>query len=57
MGKKRLEFHFPASELGCLSALYGSSTVEEVEYVDDGAIVTAVVDGKTAGQYARFVRR
>lgn len=57
MGKRRITFHFPASELGCLSALYGSSTVEEVEYVDDGAVVTAVVDAKIAGQYAKFVTK
>ena len=57
MGKRRITFHFPASELGCLSALYGSSTVEEVEYVDDGAVVTAVVDVKIAGQYAKFVTK
>ena len=56
-GRQRITFHFPASQLGYLSALYGSSAVEEVEYVEDGAVVTAVVDCKTAGQYARFIKK
>lgn len=56
-GKTRRTFEIPSSELGVLSALYGAASVENVEYTEAGAVVTAVVDARTEGQYSEYLRR
>lgn len=56
-GKTRQIFEIPNSELGALSALYRTSIVENVEYTEAGAVVTAVVDAKTKGQYSAYLRK
>ena len=56
-GKTRQIFEIPNSELGVLSALYGAATVENVEYTETGAVVTAVADAKTKGQYSAYLRK
>ncbi len=54
-GKKICVFHFPPHKLGLINQLYASATVMDVEYLDDGARVTAVCDKKSAGKLAEYL--
>ncbi len=54
--KKRLWFSFPPAKLGAVDQLYRTCAVEKVDYLYDGsALVCAVCDAKTAGQFAQFI--
>lgn len=54
-GKKVCTFRFPPHKLGLINQLYAGATVMDVEYLDDGARVTAVCDKKTMGQLAAYL--
>ena len=54
-GKKACVFHFPPNKLGLINQLYASATVIDVEYLENGARVTAVCDKKTMGQLAAYL--
>ena len=55
-GKKEYTFAFPADKLGLINTLYRDANVLDTEYTENGAIVKAVCDSKTAGQLARFIK-
>ena len=53
-GKHRVVFCIPNSEGGALNTLYQNATVEDVDYMENGMKVTAVVDRKVHGMLKRF---
>ena len=53
--KRKYKLHIPYSEQGALSALYNSCTVGEVEYLDDGIYVEAVLDERGRGMYGKYI--
>lgn len=53
--KKETEFIFPHSKAGYIDMLYKTSTVKEVEYIDSGIRVLAVVDDKVRGQLKEYI--
>lgn len=53
--KKNYKLLIPYSEQGALSALYNGYTVLEVEYADNGILVSAVLDEKGRGVYSKYV--
>lgn len=56
-GKRRVQYLFPPSEQGRLHMLYENSTVESVEYTDEGAEVIALVDEKIKGMYSQWEKQ
>lgn len=54
-GKKVCAFHFPPHKLGLINQLYANATVLDVEYLADGAKVTAVCDKKTQGKLSEYI--
>ncbi len=56
-GKRELTFLFPAAKLGLINTLYQNATVLDTEYTENGAIVKAVCDAKTAGQLADYIQK
>jgi len=54
--KKRLTLVIPYSEQAKLSLLYNSSAVEQVEYLDGGIKVTAVLGEKERGLFGKYVQ-
>ncbi len=55
-GKKRVELCFPYSEQGRVSAVYEYGNVENVSYLDDGVLVTAVLDNHGIGYFRKYLR-
>ena len=56
-GKELCVFLIPANRQDAVAYLYKNATVENIEYTEDGyAAVTAVVDQKTKGQLAKFIK-
>ncbi len=55
-GKREYTFCFPANKLGLLNTLYQNASVLDTEYTENGAIVKAVCDAKTAGKLAAYVK-
>ena len=55
-GKKEYTFAFPADKLGLINTLYRDANVLDTEYTENGALVKAVCDSKTAGQLAKFIK-
>ncbi len=55
-GKKEYTFLFPSNKLGMINLLYENAAVLDTEYTENGAVVRAVCDGKTAGKLADFVK-
>jgi len=53
-GHSRVTFRIPNEKQGLLSVLYRDATVETVEYGDEAAVVTAIVDGKTYGRLREY---
>lgn len=49
-------FEIPSNELGIISRLYSNTTVKDVEYTENGAIVRAVADNKNAGIFAKYIK-
>ncbi len=54
-GKTRHKLIFSYTDQGKLNAFMGEATIEEMEYMDDGVHVTAVLDQKMKGRYAAYV--
>lgn len=54
-GKFNVKFLFPMSEQSFLTKLYKSSIVSNVEYRDNGVLVTAAVDAKVKGQLEKYI--
>ncbi len=48
-------FFLPFADSGVLSRMYGACTVEQVDYKEDGAEVTAIVDAKAKGMFAKWL--
>ena len=53
--KKKYKLLIPYSAQSVLSALYNNFTVGEVEYIDDGISVEAILDERGRGQYAKYI--
>lgn len=53
--KKDVKLLIPYSDQGALSALYNSYTVKNVEYLDSGISVEAVLDEKGRGIYGKYI--
>ena len=53
--KKDTSLLIPYSEQSALSALYNSYTVKDVEYLDNGISVVAVLDEKGRGIYGKYI--
>ena len=54
-GKRCVLLHIPYAESGVLNAIYGAGTVEDVTYEAEYIAVTAVLDKKAEGKYAKYV--
>jgi len=55
LGKEVCIFMVPLSEQWAVTYLYNNAEVEDVEYTEEYAIVTAVVDEKTKGRLAKYL--
>ena len=53
--KKKVKLLIPYSEQSALNMIFKTYNVAEVQYVDDGTLVEAVLDVKGQGQYAKFI--
>ena len=53
--KKKYSLLIPYSSQSVLSALYNSYTVGEVEYLDDGISVEAILDERGRGMYCKYI--
>ncbi len=53
--KKKYSLLIPYSSQSVLSALYNSYTVGEVEYLDDGISVEAILDERGRGMYSKYI--
>lgn len=54
-GKRRVEMRLPHSESAVVSTIYRICEDVKVEYSDDGTIVTALADAKSAGQLREYI--
>ena len=54
--KKKYTLLIPYSNQSALSALYNNYTVENVDYVDDGILVSCVLDEKGRGIYKNYIQ-
>ena len=54
--KRIVELLIPYAEQGKVNQLYQVAQVIETEYLDEGVLVTARVDAKALGQYAKYMR-
>jgi len=54
-GRTNEVFKLPPSAFSSLNLLYKEAVVESVEYVDDGAIVKALVDSRMKGMLAEYL--
>jgi len=53
--KKHYTLLIPYTEQSALSAMYNSYTVENVDYRDDGILVSVILDERGRGSYGRFI--
>ena len=53
--KKTVTFLFPFEMQAAVNNLYENATVLNVEYTENGALVTAVVDEKCYGMYENYI--
>lgn len=53
--KKKYRLVIPYSEQGALSSLYDNYTVEDVEYIDSGISLSAVLDERGSGVYGKYI--
>ncbi len=53
-GRSRVRFVIPNSDAGQLNLLYGSASVESVEYGDSSATVVATVDARVRGMLSAY---
>ena len=56
LGKELCVFFIPMSEQGAVTYLYNNATVEDIEYTDTHAVVTAVVDEKVKGKLIKYLK-
>lgn len=54
--KQRIIFEFPFDMQSAVNYLYKNSTVESVEYTENGTLVTALVTDKEAGLYRGYIK-
>ena len=54
--KKKYTLLIPYSNQSLVSALYNNYTVESVDYVDDGILVSCVLDEKGRGIYKNYIQ-
>ncbi len=54
--KQRITFEFPFDMQSAINYLYKNSTVENVEYTENGTLVTALVTDKEAGLYRAYIK-
>ncbi|MGN1095735.1 MAG: GTPase HflX [Eubacteriales bacterium] len=54
---KEYVFEIPHAELGIINRLYENTAVKNVEYTENGALVTAVADTKNAGIFAKYIKK
>lgn len=55
LSKKECRLLVPYSEQSLINVIYKSYTVVSVDYVDEGAIVVALLDSKGVGQYSKYI--
>lgn len=53
--KKKVTFDFPFDMQSAVNYLYKNATVENVEYTENGTLVTAFVTDKEIGMYSEYV--
>ncbi len=53
-GHGRYTYLIPFSDSAVLNKMYENTTVESVEYVENGALVTAVCDARAKGMFAKW---
>jgi len=53
-GKKTVEYFFPHANGSELNRLFGCAEIKSKSYEAEGVAVTALVDGETAGRFAKF---
>ena len=57
MGGKRLcAFEIPNDKLGLINSLYTNAAVQNVEYGESFATVTAIADGKARGMFEKYMK-
>ena len=53
--KKKYNLLIPYSEQSVVSSLYNSYSIETVDYIDEGIIVTVILDERGRGMYGRYI--
>ena len=53
-GRKRVKYLIPHAEQSALNRLYKDATVESTEYIDNGVLVVATVDGRIQGIMSKY---
>lgn len=56
-GKKLCVFDIPMDKLGVINSIYSNAAVQNVEYGESFASVTAVADGKARGMFEKYMRK
>lgn len=56
-GTKEYIFEIPHNEMYAMSRLYEFAVVKDVEYTENGANVRAVADKKSAGMFAKYIKK
>ena len=54
--KKKITFEFPFDMQSAVNYLYKNATVENVEYTENGTLVTAFVTEKETGLYNKYIK-
>ena len=54
-GKRLCKLVFPMSEQAALSRLYALSLIESIEYTEEGAEVSALLDAENYGRYKKYI--
>ena len=54
-GKRLCRMRIPMTDQAVVGRLYSASLVEEIEYTDEGAEVTALLDEENRGRYAKYI--
>lgn len=53
-GKKLCIFEIPNDKLGLINSIYANAAVQNVEYGENGALVSAVADKKARGMFEKY---
>ncbi len=56
-GKKLCVFEIPMANLGVINSIYSNAAVQNVEYGENGAAVTAVADKKARGMFEKYMKK